>query len=30
MHEVNYFWDKLGARSMGQCISITGIAHLLE
>ena len=29
MHHVNYFWVKLGTIYMGQCISVTDIAHLL-
>ena len=29
MHHVNYFWFNLGTGYMGQCISVTDIAHLL-
>ena len=28
MHHVNYFWVKLENAYMGQCISVTDIAHL--
>ena len=29
MLHVNYSWVKLGTDYMGQCISVTDIAHLL-
>ena len=29
MHDVNYFLVNLGTTYMGQCISVTNIAHLL-
>ena len=29
MYQVNYFWVNLRTAFMGQCISLTDIAHLL-